>query len=151
MNNEQNLDTRKAFHKALFDLHGDIEALKKTEGNPFFKSKYVSLPEMLKVLKPIIRKHGFILSQPTEVTASQTGIVNVVFSTIVHAETGLSDTAKLALPAMEDMQKLGGAITYSRRYTLSALLGLEEIDDDGNTASGRTPKKVSKVKKKDNF
>lgn len=146
-----NPDTQKEFHKALLALHGDIETLKKDESNPFFKSKYVPLPKMLRVLKPTMQKHGFILTQPTEVTNSQTGIVNVVFSTIVHAETGLSDTAKLCLPTIEDMQKLGGAITYARRYTLSALLGLEEADDDGNTATGKTTRKVSKVKAKDNF
>lgn len=141
------------FHKALLALHGDIETMKKDGANPFFNSKYVPLPKMLRVLKPTMQKHGFILSQPTEVTNSQTGIVNVVFSTIVHADTGMSDTAKLCLPTMEDMQKLGGAITYARRYTLSALLGLEEADDDGNTATGKTVKKSAKpkVKSKDNF
>lgn len=138
------------FHKALLALHGDIEAFKKDESNPFFKSKYVPLPKMIRTLKPIMQKHGFILSQPVDVTNSQNGIENVVFSSIVHAPTGISDTAKLALPKIEDMQKLGGAITYARRYTLSSLLGLEEADDDGNTAVGRKPK-ASKVSKKDMF
>ncbi len=142
---------KNVFHNALLSLHGDIETMKKDESNPFFKSKYVPLPKMLRILKPTMQKHGFILTQPTEVTNSQTGIVNVVFSTVVHAETGLSDTAKLCLPNIDDMQKLGGAITYARRYTLSALLGLEEADDDGNTATGKTARKTTKVSSKDNF
>ncbi len=149
----QPIDTtqKQTFHKALLALHGDIDAMKKDESNPFFKSKYVPLPKMLKTLKPTMQKHGFILSQPTDVANTGSGIGNVVFSTIVHAETGLSDTAKLSLPMMDDMQKLGGAITYARRYTLSALLGLEEADDDGNLASGRKTTKKPGVKSKDNF
>lgn len=146
-------DSKQKFHAALLKLHGDIEAFTKDESNPFFKSKYVPLPKMIRTLKPLMQKHGFILSQPTEVTNSQNGIENVVFSTLIHAETGLSDTAKIALPRIDDMQKLGGAITYARRYTLSSLLGLEENDDDGNTAVGRKPKagSKSKVAKKDIF
>lgn len=145
-----NNEAKQEFHEALLKLHGDIEAFKKDEKNPFFKSNYVALPNMIRTLKPIMQKHGFILSQPVDVTNSQNGIENVVFSTIVHAKTGLSDTAKIALPKIDDMQKLGGAITYARRYTLSALLGLEERDDDGETAVGRKPK-TSKVSKKDMF
>jgi len=144
-------DKKKEFHKALLALHGDIEAVKKDESNPFFKSKYVPLPKMIRTLKPIFQKHGFILSQPVDVTNSSVGIENVVFSSIIHAETGVSDVAKLALPKIDDMQKLGGAITYARRYTLSALLGLEEADDDGNTATGKTVKRKSKVSNKDSF
>lgn len=147
-------NVKSEFHNALLALHGDIETMKKDEKNPFFKSKYVALPKMIKTLKPIMQKHGFILSQPTDVANTQTGIVNVVFSTIVHAKTGLSDTAKLALSPelIKDgsMQGLGGAITYARRYTLSALLGIEEADDDGNVASGKVVKR-STVQKQDQF
>lgn len=142
--NQPTVDQKVEFQQAVLALHGDIEALKKDAKNPFYKSSYVPLPTMIRVLKPTLQKHGFILSQPTDVANGQTGIQNVVFTSITHAKTGLSDTAKLVLPNLEDMQKLGGAITYARRYTLSALLGLEEADDDGNTAVGRGKSKVSK-------
>lgn len=144
------------FQKALLALHNDVEGIKKSaKANPVFKSDYVKLPDMLRALKPAFQKHGFILSQPTDVANTQQGIVNVVFSSLTHAETGISDTAKLALTPefikSKDMQGLGGAITYARRYTLSALLGLEEIDDDGNKASGQSVKSKSKVSKEDQF
>jgi len=42
----------------------------------------------------------------------------------------------LVIPA-PDMQKLGGAITYARRYALVSMFGLESIDDDGNVANGK--------------
>lgn len=150
--NNVEVDQKSKFHKALYALHNDIEVMKKDESNPFFKSKYVPLPKMLEVLKPKIKEHGFILSQPVDVTNSANQIENVVFSSLIHVETGYSDTAKLALPKLDDMQKLGGAITYARRYTLSALLSLEEIDDDGNTAVGnKVSSKTRSVKTKDKF
>lgn len=138
------------FHKALLALHGDLESIKKDESNPFFKSSYIPLPKMLKAIRPVAQRHGFILNQPVDVANTQQGMRNVVFSRLIHAATGLSEEAKMMLPDIEDMQKLGGAVTYARRYTLSSVLGLEEVDDDGNTATGRTKKK-SAVKSKDVF
>lgn len=148
-------ENRLAFHTALFQLHGDIEAMTKDEANPFFKSKYVPLPKMLRTLKPVLQKHGFILNQPIDVANTQQGMINAVITRLVHVATGLSEESKLMLPGLEDMQKLGGAVTYARRYTLSAVLGLEEADDDGETAVGRAPSKtkgtVSKISKADAF
>lgn len=149
MNKEIEASAKQEFHKALLALHGDIDAMTKDESNPFFKSKYVPLNKMLKILKPTMQKHGFILSQPTDVANGPNGLQNVVFSIIVHAPTGVSESAKLGLPELNDLQKLGGAITYARRYTLSALLGLIEEDDDGNFSSGKTAAKA--VKAKDRF
>lgn len=142
---------RLSFHKALMGLHGDVEALKKKQGNPFFKSSYVALPQMLETLKPIIQKHGFFLSQPTDIVNTQDGPRNAVASILVHAESGLSETAKLMIDNEPDPQKLGGKITYFRRYTLSSVLGLQEVDDDGNTAAGRKTVKKAKVSSKDSF
>ena len=45
--------------------------------------------------------------------------------------------SSIPLGDISDPQKLGGAITYYRAYTLQSLLGLQAEDDDGNTASGR--------------
>ena len=42
------------------------------------------------------------------------------------------------LTVKPDMQQLGSAVTYARRYSLMPLLNLECIDDDGNLASGKT-------------
>lgn len=144
-------DKQSAFYKALIGLHGDIQAFTKDEDNPFFKSKYVPLPKMLRVLKPTLQKHGFVLNQPIDVANTQQGMRNVVFTRLVHAETGLSEESKMMIPDIADMQKLGGAVTYARRYTLSAVLGLEETDDDGETAVGRGKTKPSKISSKDAF
>lgn len=135
------MDNVKEYNSALLNLHSEIEALKKSEDNPFFKSSYVPLPAMLKELKPLYQKHGFVLTQPTRVIFENGVVTNVVTSKLTHVNTGLSEVSELALTSdvlsKSDMQKLGGAITYGRRYTLSALNSLEEVDDDGESAVGR--------------
>ena len=59
----------------------------------------------------------------------------------------------MGLGEQNDMQKLGGAITYARRYTLSALLSMQAEDDDGNAASnkGMAPNKTTAVSKRGDF
>ena len=132
----------KEYNEALLKLHGEIEVLKKDESNPFYNSSYVPLRKMLATLKPLYQKHGFVLTQPTRVDNLTGTVVNIVTSKLTHVKTGMFETAELAITPdllpKADMQKLGGAITYGRRYTLSALNGLEEVDDDGNLASNKT-------------
>jgi hypothetical protein len=62
-----------------------------------------------------------------------------VCTIIVDVETGDKIDCYLTLPPITDAQKLGGAITYFRRYTLVSLLSLQAVDDDGHEAS-RAPK-----------
>lgn len=137
-----------SYLEAYLALQGDVEAMTKSEDNPFFKSNYVALPSMLTALKPALQKHRFILSQPVEYIATENGVHTVVISRIIYAPTGQGNESKLVIPKIDDMQKLGGAITYARRYTLSALLSLIEQDDDGNTAVGNKSVKVGKGKPK---
>ena len=62
-------------------------------------------------------------------------------SEIVDLKTGQALSSSLTLPEMTDPQKVGSAVTYYRRYTLTSLLALQsEEDDDGNSASGRVLK-----------
>lgn len=123
--------------QAYLNLQGDLEALTKDADNPFFKSSYVPLPSMLTAIKPALQKNGFILTQPVEYLTTEQGLKTVVISRIIYVHSGQGNEAKIVLPVIDDMQKLGGAITYARRYSLSALLGLAEKDDDGNTATGK--------------
>ena len=49
--------------------------------------------------------------------------------------------SSIALPTIQDPQKLGSAITYFRRYTLQSLLSLQAIDDDANVTVKQPSKK----------
>ena len=104
----------------------------KSADNPFFKSKYLELSDLLLAVEPLLEKNGLLLMQPVR--------DGKVWSEIYDIETGEVVQSYLDLPNIADPQKLGGAITYFRRYTLQALLSLQAVDDDGNEAS-KAPKK----------
>lgn len=117
------------FHKKLFILQQEIGAISKDSKNPYFKSKYFDINSLIKSLLPLLKKHRILLLQPIK--------ENSVCSILQDLESEESIMSSIPLGDISDPQKLGGAITYYRRYTLQSLLGLQAEDDDGNTASGR--------------
>jgi hypothetical protein len=117
------------FHKKLFILQQEIGAISKESKNPYFKSKYFDINSLIKSLLPLLKKHRILLLQPIK--------ENSVCSILQDLESEESIMSSIPLGDISDPQKLGGAITYYRRYTLQSLLGLQAEDDDGNTASGR--------------
>lgn len=118
-------------------------AVLKKSKNPYFKSNYADLNAHIDAVEPTLLEFGLVLTQPIE----SNGVNNVVKSVVTDVESGMSVTSALALPTFEDMQKLGGAITYARRYTLSALLGMKAEDDDGNLASNKFSKPTTTRKR----
>lgn len=126
---------------ALLAAQREMEAVSKSDDNPYFNSKYADINKFLEVMKPALNNHGVLLLQPT-------GLDNSVETVLVHAESGefiMTDPLKLVL-SKQDMQNVGSCITYARRFSLQSLLGMEAEDDDGETAVGRgkfaEPKKV---------
>ena len=74
-----------------------------------------------------------------------------MYAIIQDTESEGRIVSSIPLPEIQDPQKIGGAITYYRRYALVSLLGLQAEDDDGNTASGRANKKVKSNQKSNQF
>lgn len=140
---EQSTNNNLELNKALAAVKKQMGKLKKESKNPFFKSNYADLNTHLELIEPLLEKNGLILTQPV----ISNGQVNFVSTEITEVKTGQTVVSRLGLPANNDMQKLGSAITYARRYTLGALFGMQAVDDDAELASGRgTP--VSKPKGK---
>jgi len=117
----------------------EIGAISKDTTNDFFKAKYFDINKLLQHVEPILEKHDLMVLQP---------IVNgCVQTVIIDCESGVEISSEIKLPELDNPQKLGSAITYYRRYTLTSLLSLQAEDDDGNSASKPTPakKKFAKV------
>jgi len=124
----------KALYKKLLDVQKKLESVSKSKTNPHFKSKYFDINVLLEVLKPILNEADLLVLQPLVMCEGKQAIA----TSFVDPETGESLTQTFTLPEGLDSQKLGGAITFFRRYALtSALLVIGEKDDDGNTASGK--------------
>ena len=108
-------------------IKSSIGALSKNANNPFFKSKYLDLGEILLNLEPLLEANQMLLLQPI--------INDCVVTQIYDLESSQVIESSIKLPALTDAQKIGSAITYYRRYSLQSLLSLQTEDDDGNKAS----------------
>lgn len=130
-----------ALAKALVQAQAEIGAAAKRSSNPFFKSKYADLGEVIEAVKEPLNKHGIAFLQIVD--ESETGAV--VETTLVH-ESGefISGRTPVLTAKPNDPQAMGSAITYSKRYGLQALLGLPTEDDDGEAAMSRKAKVGSK-------
>jgi hypothetical protein len=116
-----------SIYTKLNEFKKEIGAISKDEKNPFFNSKYFDINGLLRHTEPLLQKNGLLLLQPI--------IKGEVISEIIDIESGESVTSSIALPAIQDPQKLGSAVTYYRRYTLQSLLSLQAEDDDANIAT----------------
>jgi hypothetical protein len=133
---------------ALFELQKEMYVEKvfftKSADNPFYKSKYMPLPQLLQVIVPRLHKHGMLLSQHSGAVYSA-GVVSVE-TVISHVSSGEFVSSVFASTA-PDPQKAGAVITYGKRYGLEALLGVPTIDDDAESAMDRTKSAGKKSQK----
>lgn len=122
-------------YAALAAAQAEMEAPTKSAQNPHFKSRYADLSEVVRVALPALSKHGLAWFSRYDATGD-----GCMVSVIAH---GASDTSvECPVPLLlnkRDMQGLGSAMTYARRYGLLSLTGLAPEDDDGNAAVKNGP------------
>jgi len=113
---------------ALSQLH--VENALKSSTNPHFKSKYADLAEILNTVRPVFSANGIAIVQtPT----FESGIASV--ETMLCHESGEFISSVCSSPvSKQDAQGIGSAITYLRRYSLAAMCGIAQEDDDGQQA-----------------
>ena len=130
--------TKKTLTQKIHQVGVEVGTIEKTKENPFFKSKYFDINDLLAVLNPALKKQGLSVIQPLDMETG-TNLHAVIRTIITDGET--TQTYTLPLPTIQDPQKIGSAITYFRRYSLQSVFGLQANDDDGNVASKSAPKK----------
>ena len=113
---------------ALSQLH--VENALKSSTNPHFKSKYADLAEILNTVRPVFSANGIAIVQtPT----FESGVASV--ETMLCHESGEFISSVCSSPvSKQDAQGIGSAITYLRRYSLAAMCGIAQEDDDGQHA-----------------
>lgn len=116
--------------KALIVFQIKADKIGKDSTNPFFKSKYASLSHIQQAIQIPLCEAGLAYSQLPD---GENGLTTI----LIHAESGeyLQSTYDMS-PVKNDPQGRGSAITYQKRYALTAILGLNiDEDDDANAAS----------------
>ena len=128
--------------KALAVAQGKITGALKDSANPFFKSKYADLASVWDACRGPLSDNGLAVVQLTE--SDDAGVY--VSTTLAHSSGQWMRSRLRLTPKDVTPQGMGSAITYGRRYALAAMVGVAQVDDDGNAASGReTPKGVGYV------
>lgn len=127
---------------ALSKAQGEVENAQKNRENEAFKretangkkaSKYADLAAVWEACRTALTKNG--LSVVQTMRTDEAGTVYVV-TTLLHSSGQWLSGEMPARPTKNDMQGLTGAITYARRSSLAAMVGVAQDDDDGNTAVG---------------
>jgi len=116
---------------ALNKAQGEMVGANKNSANPFYKSTYSSLADIMRAISKPFYDNKLCFVQGAEY---QEGMIAVV-TRIMH-ESGEWIESTTMLPAVKnDPQAYGSAITYGKRYGLQALSGIPSVDDDGQMAS----------------
>lgn len=124
-------DTINALAAAMAKAQMELEGAPKDSINPHFKSKYADLSAVFAACQKVLPKNGIAVFQPVTVSNGEV----VVTTMLVHTSGEFISTDLPLIPTQITPQAVGSAITYGRRYGLSAMCGVCPEDDDGNSAS----------------
>lgn len=131
---------------ALAKAQGAMSAAAKDKENPYFRSRYADLASVWDACRLPLAENALAVVQTIETLKTW-----VIVNTLLAHESGEWISSRLAVPVTPGKDKdtgqtritaqsFGSAITYARRYALSAMVGVApDDDDDGNEASGPPP------------
>ncbi len=143
--------------EALIALQAELPVIPFDSVNPHYKSDYASLKAILGIVRPLLVKHNLAIiqlpSSPNppllEVSTITAAVPNAPSASTAFALAGLSTRLvhasgewledEIHIPVEADQRRVaqiaGSTITYMRRYSISALLGIiTDEDTDGEPA-----------------
>lgn len=131
--------------KAMLLAQMEIEGATKDSKNPFFRSNYSGLPEVIASCKPQLNKYGVVVSQWID----SDDLHDYLITMFVHADSGEWMRSKKRFKGdLDGVQSEMSYQTYLRRYMLQAAAFVPAVDDDGEEAMGRKSAPAPKVEKK---
>ena len=124
---------------ALAKAQSEFTFAAKESENPAFHSKYADLASVIAAVRPSLSKNGiaFLQFDESDVERQTASVTTALY----HGEQWISITSEAPAAGMKgfNVQSLGAAWTYLRRYTLQAVCGLASDDDDGNSLAVENP------------
>lgn len=138
------MDNLNELAAALAKAQGEIMPAPKDADNPYFRSKYASLPAVRAAMQEAFAKHGLSVVQMPSVEGGQLTLRTV----LLHSSGQSLDCGTLRSDIdIANPQKAGSAITYFRRYALAAISQTVADEDDDAEAVRKDPKPKSQPKK----
>jgi hypothetical protein len=124
---------------AVVAAAAELGPVAKDATNPAFRNRYATLDAIMEAVRPVLARHGLAVIQTGTTPETVDGrLTSFGVETMLLHKSGEWIASSVTLP-IEKMtaQGAGSAMSYGRRYGISALLGLTAEDDDGNAASSR--------------
>lgn len=137
---------------ALAKAQGEVANPVFNKTNPHFKSSYADLASVLNAVRPVLSKHGISIMQMTNL--EEAGLV--LYTRLTHM-SGEWIEAVYPVTASGKHQEMAASLTYAKRLSLSAIVGVAgEDDDDGNAANtvpvvAKAPPKPAKKASPDQY
>jgi len=126
-------DSIAALASALSKAQGAMTGALKDSSNPFFKTKYADLGSVIASCRQQLCDNGLCVIQCIDIIADKP----VLITTLAHSSGEWIKSITPILARDESAQAQGSGITYARRYALAAIVGIAQVDDDGEAAVGR--------------
>jgi len=117
--------------KALVKAQGIMTSAQKDGSNPHFNSSFATLDSIWKAIRKPLSEHGLCVVQSLLPD-------NTLVTTLLHESGQWVRSYQKLNPVRNDPQGIGSALTYGRRYSLAAIVGICQADDDGEEASETT-------------
>lgn len=124
-----------ALYAALAKAQGEFPDIQKTKTGHGYK--YADIADILKAVRPVLSKNGLAVFQNIEGDKLTTTLAHSSGATLVSSYPLVQD----GTGRMNNIQRIGAALTYARRYSLTALLGVaadEDVDAEDIDVTGRT-------------
>ena len=118
--------------KALALVQSEMQVAEKKKDNPFFKSKYADFQSVVEASRPAMVKNGLSITQI--ITEKEEG--SYLVTMLMHNSGQYLRSVKKISPTKPDIQSYSSYVTYCKRMSYSALLGVvcADEDDDGERA-----------------
>jgi len=102
--------------------------------------KYQSLPALLSAISPVLAKQGLSCMQPVHTIADKTYVITLILHSsgqYLRSVTAVPEKYTMIgklVNTNENLQAMGGALTYTKRHALKSMLGIDADEDtDGNS------------------
>jgi len=119
---------------ALSKAQALMEAASRDSSNPFYKSKYADLASVWRACRKELADNELAITQLPTGKPPTIGLVTI----LTHSSNEFIASSFAVETKKQDPQSVGSAISYLKRYALSAMVGIAtDGDDDGNAASGK--------------
>lgn len=126
-----------ALAAALAKAQKHIKGALKDSTNPFYKSSYADLASVQDAIRDPLSDNELAVIQGASSEAARVTVTTLIaHSSGEWISSSLSATAKDESP-----QSLGSCVSYLRRYGISSLVGVAQVDDDGESAQPRPAQK----------